>query len=119
MKRHTAFATALLATLLLLAPAESKAFCCGFFGGGFSFGFGFGGGSSWWGGPGWWGPGYWYRPYYGYYYRPWYWGYPYGGYPYWGYPYGGFPYYGLIPRYLYVPQGVAPVVTPPQASQEK
>ena len=44
MKPRSAFATALLSTVLLAAPLESQAF----FGGGFSFGGGFGG----WGGPG-------------------------------------------------------------------
>ena len=42
MKRHSTFATALLATLLLAVPVESQAFF-GFFGGGFGFGFGGGG----------------------------------------------------------------------------
>ena len=79
MKRHSTFATALLASLLLSVPVESQAFF-GFFGGGFSFGFG--GGLGGWGGPGWWGPGYWGGPGWGYghhWYRPYRWRYgPYG-----------------------------------------
>ncbi len=120
MKRRTAFATALLATLLLAVPVESQAFF-GFFGGGFSFGGGFGG----WGGPSWWGPGYWGGPGY-YWHRPYHWRRPYywRGYRRFGWPYSRgygyhYPFYGLIPPITYVPQVAVPAVAAPATSAEK
>ena len=110
MKCSQVLLASVLATLLLAAPAQPQAFCCGFFGGGFSFGFG--GGWSGWGGPGWWGPGYW------------------GGYPgYWGGPaYWHRPYYRRFwndPVYgLGWPQAVpalaeAPAPKAPEGAKEK
>lgn len=120
MKKRSAFATALLATLLLAVPVESKAFF-GFFGGGFSFGFG--GGFGGWGGPGWWGPGYWGGP--GYWHYPGYWRRPYYWHRYrrfgpyhWAHRYG-YPYYGLIPPVVYLPQVTTPTVTAPATAAEK
>lgn len=115
MRRHSSLVTALLATGLLAAPAESEAFF-GFFGGGFSFGFGGGFGSRWWGGPGWWGYpgwyGYGYGPYAWHWYRPW-------GHPYLGYPHYVSPFYGLSLPYAYVPRPVLPAVQAPATVEEK
>ncbi len=100
MKRSSVFASALLATLLLIVPTQSQAFF-GCFSGGFGFGFG----SSWWGGPGYWhGPGYWGRPWGWRHYRPYRW-----GYRYWGPEFGAYPFSPLPP----------PIVEPPAASPEK
>jgi hypothetical protein len=113
MKRHSVFAAALLATLLMAIPTQSQAFF-------FSFGFGGGGWGGWngWGGPGWWGPGwagprysYWHRPYYARWHRPWYrrWGYP----SYWGYS----PW--VTPTYPVLTVPAAPRVQAPATSADK
>lgn len=101
---------AMVTGLVLAAglPVQSaQAFCCGFFGGGFSFGFGFGGGWGW-GGP------YWGSPY---------WGGLYGGYPAWagygGYPFGVFPSYGY-PLLAYAPSVLPQVVlSTPEVPEKK
>ena len=103
MKRHSVFAAALLATLLMAIPTQSQAFF-------FSFGFGGGG----WGGPGWWGPGYgyWHRPYRWGWRRPYYrrWAYP----SYWGYS----PW--VLPNYPVLTVPAAPAApAAPATSAEK
>ena len=90
LKVSTVIAAPMLA--VGVPPQSAQAFCCGFFGGGFSFSFGVGGGWGW-GGP------FWGYPY---------WGGPYGGYPLWA-GYWGYPYYGY-PTVAYLPYAVRPIM---------
>ena len=122
MKRSQVLLASVLATLLLAAPAQSQAFCCGFFGGGFSFGFG--GGWSGWGGPSWWGPGYW-GGYPGYWGGPAHWHRPYYR-RFWHTPYSWHrdrfwsdPVYGLGWPQFVPPLALAPAPTTPEGTKAK